>query len=206
KLAIRDYIKELGLNHTFIEVGLWYQVLLPYPPSYTDNPVAHASRRYRGPGDIPCAATDLNNIGTFVARIIDDSRTLNKTVFVWEDQVTVADLFRIAEEKCGDAEGLRKAIVKVSADDIEAQVQASIAAGEVAIQLRSFVEYSRSVCVHGDNTVENAVRDGALDARELYPDLYPRKSIEEFADTWYPNPPYVWNEDVLDKLRPPSST
>ncbi|KAI4521103.1 NAD(P)-binding protein [Schizophyllum commune Loenen D] len=206
KLAVRDYIKELGLNHTFIEVGLWYQVLLPYPPSYTDNPVAHASRQYRGPGNIPCAATDLDNIGVFVARIINDPRTLNKTVFVWEDQVTVADLFRIAEAKCGDAEGLRKATIKLSADDIEAQVQASIAAGEAGIQLRSFVEYSRSVCVRGDNTVENAVRDGALDARELYPDLYPRKSVEEFADTWYPNPPYVWNEDVIDKLRPASST
>ncbi|KAL1745574.1 hypothetical protein HDZ31DRAFT_36071 [Schizophyllum fasciatum] len=194
KLSIRRYVADLGLAHTFIEVGLWYQALLPYPPSYRGHPAADMSHRMYGEGDLPTAVTDLDAIGAFTARIIADPRTLNRTVFVWEDQLTQQDLFRLAAERCGDAAGLRQATV--SAEELEAQRQACIAAGDAALPMRMMLEYALSVGVRGDNTREHAVRDGALDARALYPDMYPRRSVAEFADTWYPNPPLL---DLINK-------
>ena len=58
-------------------------------------------------------ATNLDHIGTWVARIVADPRTLNQTVFVWEDERTEADFFRIAEAKCGDPDAFRARIVRV---------------------------------------------------------------------------------------------
>ncbi|KAI4520311.1 NAD(P)-binding protein [Schizophyllum commune Loenen D] len=198
KLAVRDYIRSLGLGHTFVEVGFWYESLLPYPPSYKGNPIAEMSYLYRGPGDVPTAVTALASIGTFVARIIADPRTLNQTVFVYDDHVTTADLFRIAEAKCGDAEGLRKITVRLSAEDLQKQIAETTAGGAKAEPLRWFAEYGYSLFVRGDNTVEQAKKDGALDAKELYPDLYPRKSVEEFAETsWYPKPQHPWPEETV---------
>ncbi|KAI5885530.1 NAD(P)-binding protein [Schizophyllum commune H4-8] len=223
KLAIRDYIRSLGLGHTFIEVGFWCESLLPYPPSYKGNPIAEMSYLYRGPGDIPTAVTALASVGTFVARILGDPRTLNQTVFVYDDHVTTADLFRIAEAcgssgpasgdltsragvsgqdphkaKCGDAEGLRKVIVRLSAEDLQKQIAETTAGGAKAEPLRWFAEYGYSLFVRGDNTVEQAKKDGALDAKELYPDLYPRKSVAEFAATsWYPKPQHPWPEETV---------
>ena len=45
-------------------------------------------------------------------------------------------------------------------------------------------EHSRSMFFRGENTVENAVAAGALDARALYPDYEPI-SLEDFARTFY---------------------
>ena len=153
---------------------------------------------YRGPGDVPTAVTALASIGTFVARIIADPRTLNQTVFVYDDHVTTADLFRIAEAKCGDAEGLRKITVRLTAEDLQKQIAETTAGGTKAEPLRWYAEYGYSLFVRGDNTVAQAKKDGALDAKELYPDLYPRKSVEEFAGTsWNPKPQHPWPEETV---------
>ncbi|KAL1745252.1 hypothetical protein HDZ31DRAFT_73709 [Schizophyllum fasciatum] len=201
KLGIREYIRQLGLNHTFIEVGFWYQFVLPFPPSYAGRPYADISHHFRGPGNVRTAVTAVESIGDFVARIIDDPRTINQTVFVWEDEVTEEDLFRIAKEKCGDPEGLQRLTVKVSAEEIQARIDAAIAGGEATIGIRLYNEYNRSQFVRGDNTRENVVRDGALDAQELYPDMYPRKSVAEFAESWYPNPPMPYPEERMEQFR-----
>ncbi|KAI4518959.1 NAD(P)-binding protein [Schizophyllum commune Loenen D] len=201
KHAIRDYIRELGIGYTFIEVGFWYEFVLPFPPSYAGHPYADLSHDFKGPGNVPLAVTASESIGDFVARIISDPRTLNHSVFVWEDQLTVADLFRIAEEKCGDPEGLRRVTRRVSAEEIQANIDAGIAGGEATIGVRLLNEYNRSLYVRGDNTVENAVKDGALNAKELYPDMYPRKSVAEFAETWYPNPPYPYPEESMEQFK-----
>ncbi|KAL1730828.1 hypothetical protein EV714DRAFT_210173 [Schizophyllum commune] len=203
KLAIQEYIRQLGIGYTFIDVGYWYQALLPYPPSYAGNPLADVNFQYRGPGNVPIAGTDLDHIGDFTARILSDPRTLNQSVFVWEDQVTADDLFRIAEEKCGDPEGLRRVTVKVDEDEIRTKLKEGIEGGEATLVLRILYEYSLSLFIRGDNTVENAVRDGELDSRVLYPDMYPRRSIAEFAaEKWYPNPKYPYPEDTLKQYDP----
>ncbi|KAL1748638.1 hypothetical protein HDZ31DRAFT_29205 [Schizophyllum fasciatum] len=184
KNGFRDHIVGLGLGHTFIEVGIWYQGLLPNPPSYKTGNTATFSRRFHEPGTMLTAGTDLNNIGNWVALILADPRTLNRTVFVWEDQATQEQLFKIGEAKCGDPEGLRKATVKVTEPGLKAAIQEAIASGTLAP--RALAEYAYSMWYRCDNTVEKAVQDGALDARALYPD-HPVKSIEEFAEAWYPN-------------------
>ena len=45
-------------------------------------------------------------------------------------------------------------------------------------------EYVYSIYICGDNTVENAKRQGGLDARVLYPDYVP-KTIEQVARSFY---------------------
>ncbi|KAL1745234.1 hypothetical protein HDZ31DRAFT_36914 [Schizophyllum fasciatum] len=199
KLDIHDYIRDLGIGYTFIDVGFWYESLLPYPPSYAGNPLAEMSWVFKGPGDVPTAGTALAHIGDFVARILLDPRTLNRAVFVWEDQLTETDIFRIAEQHCGDAAGLRARTTRVSAEALQAQVERAVAGGEAALGLRFVSEYAYSMFVRGDNTVERAVADGALDARALYPDMYPRRGMAEFAETWYPNPPYPWSEETMEQ-------
>lgn len=46
------------------------------------------------------------------------------------------------------------------------------------------VEYQYSMHILGENNLETAKRLGALDARELYPDI-PVASFEEFAKSYY---------------------
>jgi hypothetical protein len=57
--------------------------------------------RFYGKGDKKSAVTDLNHIGDFVARIIDDDRTLNKWVYIWEDELTLAEAWATAEHVIG---------------------------------------------------------------------------------------------------------
>jgi hypothetical protein len=57
--------------------------------------------RFYGKGDKKSAVTDLNHIGDFVARIIDDDRTLNKWVYIWEDELTLAEAWATAERVIG---------------------------------------------------------------------------------------------------------
>ena len=45
-------------------------------------------------------------------------------------------------------------------------------------------EYMYSMHILGENTLENALALGYLDARALYPDL-PQYSLEEFAEYYY---------------------
>ncbi|KAF8910287.1 hypothetical protein CPB85DRAFT_1435379 [Mucidula mucida] len=49
-------------------------------------------------------------------------------------------------------------------------------------------EYFNSIYIRGDNTLTNAVADGSLDARKLYPDV-PVASVEQTAKEFYANPP-----------------
>lgn len=48
----------------------------------------------------------------------------------------------------------------------------------------SYYEYAYSIYVCGDNTLEKAKADGALDGRELYPDFKPQ-SLEQSAAKFY---------------------
>lgn len=48
----------------------------------------------------------------------------------------------------------------------------------------TYYEYVYSMYVCGDNTLEKAKADGALDARELYPDFKPQ-SLEQSAKQFY---------------------
>jgi hypothetical protein len=47
---------------------------------------------------VPVLVTDRLLIGDFVGRIIKDERTLNQYVIVHEDEVTMEDVWKMAEE------------------------------------------------------------------------------------------------------------
>ncbi|KAL1679502.1 hypothetical protein EV122DRAFT_263509 [Schizophyllum commune] len=187
KYDIQKYIRELGLGYTVIEVGIWLQVLLPYPPSYAGRSgIVRLSHTFHEPGEVPTAGTDINNIGAWVALILADARTLNHTVFVWEAQATQRELYRLAAAKGVDAEALDKLVTTTTEAELKAKVDEGARAGPTALRTRALPEYAYSMWYRGDNTVERAVQDGALDARALYPDRAVL-SLDEFAQSWYGN-------------------
>ena len=50
---------------------------------------------------------NLEHIGTWVARIIADPRTLNQAVIAWEDEVTANVAHDIGERVSGDGDALK---------------------------------------------------------------------------------------------------
>ncbi|KAL5476929.1 hypothetical protein ACEPAI_3115 [Sanghuangporus weigelae] len=182
KLAIHDYVKEIGIGFTFIDVGWWMQVTPPFADLGFPQPIVkRVSTSYIGSGDVKCAVTDKRDIGKFVARIIADDRTLNQYVFCWTEGVTLNEIIALAERVSG-----RKINVEhISADEME-KIMKDGSGLETAI-----FEYVYSIWVRGDNTVENAKKEeygGALDARELYPDIGKElRTMEDFVKGFYSN-------------------
>jgi len=181
KTAYHDQIKELGLAYTFIDVGGWYQSILPIinPAKELYPGTIELSKTIFGTGNVKTALTDLRDVGKFVARIISDDRTLNKYVFCWAEQYTQKEIIALAERIVGRP---------IPTKDMSAETVLSVidnyAPGSME---RIYFQLFNSLFVREDNTVENAKKEeygGALDARELYPDLKPR-SLEAFADEFY---------------------
>ncbi|KAI0692308.1 NAD-P-binding protein [Cerioporus squamosus] len=191
KIAIRDFIKEHDIPHTFIDVGWWMQLYLPIPLR-SKAPIEFKSLTYRiaGSGKIPILLTYNGHIGTFVARIIADPRTLNQAVIVWEDSASQLDAQEIGARVSGDGEKLKKLYTNVTTEEILQAAAAAKAKLErnpsdySAYVMQSWNEYTYSMHVLGENTLENAKRLGYLDARELYPDI-PTTTLEEFAKEFY---------------------
>lgn len=55
-------------------------------------------REFYGDGNKKTAVVNLNNIGTYVARIISDPRTLNQYVFIYDQELTMNEIYGIANE------------------------------------------------------------------------------------------------------------
>ena len=65
-----------------------------------------------GDGEAPNLLIDLREIGSFVARIIDDERTLNKYVVCYGDVLSENQIFSTLEELSG--EKLKASIVSLA--------------------------------------------------------------------------------------------
>ncbi|KAI5889668.1 NAD(P)-binding protein [Schizophyllum commune H4-8] len=189
KLAIRDYLKQSGVGYTFVEVGWWTQNTVPYPPDI-NGMHAEFSHTFVGSGDVPFAVTDLFHIGDYVRRVIADERTLNQTVFIWEDEVTLNKTWEVAVARLGDAVLQKKKVI--TEEMITKQLETVRAAGTEQILLRYVTEYWYSIFVRGDNTIAKAKAAGALDFKELYPDAK-TYDYEYLADSFYKKPymPYA---------------
>ncbi|KAI0706022.1 NAD-P-binding protein [Cerioporus squamosus] len=194
KLDIHEYLKELGIGYTIIDVGWWMQLFLPYPMRSTVAPqIKEMSWTIYGTGEARNLLTNLHHIGTWVARIIVDPRTLNKAVIVWEDEVQQKDAHEIGERVSGDGDVLREKRIYISEQDLQQQIaegRAGFAKDPTDIQsiYKLFVgQYALSMHFLQENTLENAKRLGYLDARELYPDI-PAQSLEDFAKEFYSLP------------------
>ncbi|RPD58064.1 NAD(P)-binding protein [Lentinus tigrinus ALCF2SS1-7] len=191
KLAIREFIKQHGIPHTFIDVGWWMQIYLPIPLRSTAPPEFKSmTHRIVGSGDTPILLTNNNHIGTFVARIIADPRTLDHEVIIWEDQASQLDAQEIGARLSGEGQKLKELYVNITAKEV---LQAAAAAKERVTRdpsdwtghvMQSWNEYLYSMHILHENTLENAKRLGYLDARELYPDIA-TTTLEECAKEFY---------------------
>ncbi|KAL1944038.1 hypothetical protein VTO73DRAFT_3856 [Trametes versicolor] len=189
KLAVREFVQELGLPYTFIDVGWWMQISLPLPARSTTYMKAKTYEVF-GDGSDRFLVTDLRHIGAYVARIIADPRTLNHAVIIWEDEPTQLEAHEIGQRLSGEGESLKAQRKFVTTDEAlqwTTEGKAKLARGEgtpeVALQV-SWNLYKYSIHILGENTLENAKRLGYLDVRELYPDL-PRYTLEDFAKEFY---------------------
>ena len=62
----------------------------------------HMSVHFFGDGNVKTAITDLRDVGTFMERIITDSRTLNRYIFCWAEEWTQKELFALGQELSRD--------------------------------------------------------------------------------------------------------
>ncbi|KAI9063942.1 NAD-P-binding protein [Trametes sanguinea] len=194
KFAIQDFVKELGVPYTFIDVGWWMKLALPLPERST-YPNKEQSYLLFNDGEAKMLLTNLDHIGSYVARIVADPRTLNHAVIVWEpeDERTQLEQHEIGARISGEGEAMRAKRVKVTSEELRQRVAA--AREELnknpdnlqAYGSKARSEYMLSMHVFRENTLENAKRLGYLDARELYPDM-PKYTLEEFAKEFYDVP------------------
>ncbi|KAI0359310.1 NAD-P-binding protein [Trametes cingulata] len=189
KLAVRDYVKELGLHYTFIDVGWWMQGALPLPSNSTAQ-MRDISWTIYGDGTNKTLLTELSHIGTYVARILADPRTVNQAVIIWEDEPTQLEAHEIGERASGEAETLKTKRIYVSADEIVQRIkrgheQVAQNPESTAVKFALLAaQYMYSIHILGENSLEAAKRLGYLDVRELYPDV-PTVSLEEYAKVFY---------------------
>ncbi|PIL32965.1 hypothetical protein GSI_05083 [Ganoderma sinense ZZ0214-1] len=192
KLDIHDLVKELGVPYTFIDVGLWMQLYLPLPlRSQAPQPVKDMTWTVYADGSARTLLTHRERIGTYVARILADPRTLNQAVIVWEDEVRQGDAHALGERVSGEGDALNAKRIVASKDGIVSAVAGAKellakdpVANAAAGMAQAWGEVQMCMFVLEENTLENAKRLGYLDARELYPDIAPL-SLEEYAKEFY---------------------
>ncbi len=210
KLAIREFVQELGVPYTFIDVGWWMQLSLPLPARSTTYMKAKTYEIF-GDGSNRLLVTDLRHIGAHAARIVADPRTLNHAVMIWEDQPTQLEAHEIGERFSGEGESLKaqrqfvrmlflgnvtvlethvSRCIQVPADEAlqwisegKAELARGVTTPEVVLKV-SWNLYMYSMHILAENTLENAKRLGYLDYRALYPDV-PRHTLEDFAKEFY---------------------
>ncbi|KAF5562547.1 isoflavone reductase P3 [Fusarium napiforme] len=103
KEQVINHVKKVKLPYTIVDIGYWYQLMLPRLPSgRVDYALPITLGGIPGDGNTPCAFTDLPDIGRWVARIIADPRTLNKMVFAYNTVLTMNQAYDLLEEASGE--------------------------------------------------------------------------------------------------------
>jgi hypothetical protein len=194
------------------------QLSFPYSFKAKKTFVTDLSDVFVVDGNKKSALTDLRDVGKFVARIVEDPRTLNQYVFVWSEERTMQECWDLGAKITGeDLESKKVKVsrppttcscscsgntIQVSGEDLlkraaEAAAKVKSAADPASVDMFTHVqlaqsEYKYSMHVRGDNTIANAKAAGALDARELYPDVEVT-SCEDYAKDFYANPPQFYD-------------
>ncbi|KAF4583777.1 hypothetical protein EYR40_002268 [Pleurotus pulmonarius] len=189
KLEIREYIKKLGLPHTFIEDGWW--LLWMFPPLHAARNTITSLKAYSGDRSRKLIYSTLPTIGKMVARIIVDPRTLNQTVVAHDGEISIDEAWKVAETVTGED---FSDYPKISDEEIERGRQQTENWAK-----RAVADYHRSLFIRGDNTLAKAEALGRLDSRKLYDDVaYP--DVEEEARKHYASGfvlEYVLPDEVL---------
>ncbi|KAK1855478.1 isoflavone reductase family protein [Colletotrichum chrysophilum] len=189
KEDVLNHVKKVRLPYTAIDVGWWYQITLPRLASgRIDYATTLVTDGIGGDGNMLSAITDVRDIGTYVARIIADPRTLNHMVFAYNELITQNQVYDLLEKMSGEkvkrnhvsclqliiaASGLNGQQISVEA--IKAGV-AQMEASNLGPESPEFYElirfqYWHSWAIRGDNTPEYAKYLGYLNTKDLYPDI-----------------------------------
>ncbi|KAF4417242.1 Isoflavone reductase P3 [Fusarium acutatum] len=152
-----NHVKKVKLPYTIVDIGYWYQLMLPRLPSgRIDYALPITLGGIPGDGNTPCAFTDLPDIGRWVARIITDPRTLNKMVFAYNTVLTMNQAYDLLEEASGE---------KTDRNYIsEAAVMEGVARAESDCPPADSFEYFEVVKYQYFNAL-------GIYATELYPDM-----------------------------------
>ncbi|KAH8825525.1 hypothetical protein DL96DRAFT_1530174 [Flagelloscypha sp. PMI_526] len=183
KLAVRAFIKENAIPHTFIEVGWWVNNMYPLPHNMDSYMIPGLGKETYGTGKVPVSWTDYVNIGKLVALIVADPRTLNQAVHAYDGEATLEETWGAASKVSGED---FSDYARVTAEDIEEKRKINMIHDAI-------YGFYAALYVHGSSTVEKAVANGALDSHKLYPDNKPM-SLEESIQIFY-KAPYVFTHD-----------
>ncbi|KAK4556530.1 hypothetical protein LTR86_006101 [Recurvomyces mirabilis] len=175
KEVVYNAIKVAKLPFTIVDVGWWYQLAHPELPSgKIDYAIMLKGQNLPGDGNVPNAVTDLYDIGKYVAKIIVDDRTLNKSVLVYNDLLSPNQIVDIMEKLSGETiprnyDSLETYQSRISANSatFAADPANNFLAGLMVIESQYHISWG----IRGDNTPENAKYLGYLTSKELYPDL-----------------------------------
>ncbi|KAJ4300955.1 hypothetical protein N0V90_003044 [Kalmusia sp. IMI 367209] len=172
------------LPYTIIDVGYWHQLSwFRVPSGRLDYALIFDRPEVYGDGEGKTLISDKRDIGRFVARIVQDERTLNQKVVAWADEISQNEAIALIEKKTGE----KVEVDHVSKEQLEAALQRvnetlqSDPTNPMAWISRTGAEYNISKFIREDGTLANAKYLGYLDARELYPELNPI-SFEAFLD------------------------
>ncbi|KAJ7137577.1 hypothetical protein C8R43DRAFT_1019729 [Mycena crocata] len=177
KEEVYQHVRRLFLPYTIIDVGYWHQISFPTVPSGRVDyaSLAKPNVEIHAGGTAPTMLTDFRDIGRYVALIIKDDRTLNKSVVTYSDVLSENEIFTLMEELSGEKIERKQ----VSADEIiSSRAEFVVAAkaepdNRLAVMMSFLRDYQYSKYVRADNTPEYAAYLGYRDARELYPDFKP---------------------------------
>ncbi|KAM0420646.1 hypothetical protein ACHAPT_011562 [Fusarium lateritium] len=174
KERVINHFKKIYLPYTIIDVGLWYQGTLPRLPSgKIDYAITFPSTQIAEDGHGASSITDLRDIGKYVARIITDERTLNQSVFAYNELWTQNQIYSHLEKVSGE----KLPRNSVSRKELEATIAAAqkkydegTKSWKESLGL-AVPQYLYNEWLNGDNLPEKAKYLGYLDAKDLYPDF-----------------------------------
>ncbi|KAI1024959.1 hypothetical protein LB504_009858 [Fusarium proliferatum] len=172
KEQVINHVKKVKLPYTIVDIGYWYQLMLPRLPSgRIDYALPITLGGIPGDGNTPCAFTDLPDIGRWVARIIADPRTLNKMVFAYNTVLTMNQAYDLLEEASGEKTA-RNYISEAAVMEGVARAEADCPSPDSFNYFEVVrYQYFNALGIRGYNTPEYARYLGYVDATELYPDM-----------------------------------
>ncbi|UPL00896.1 hypothetical protein LCI18_011830 [Fusarium solani-melongenae] len=183
KEEVINYVKNIYLPYTIIDVGWWYQSSTPNLPSgKIDYVLTFGMSRIVEDGSHATCIIDLRDIGKYVAMAIVDDRTLNKSVLIYNEVRTQEEIYQLLEAESG--ESLVRS--RITRDEITASIEATRKPyddGDRSFALIPLVmaQYHLSIWLRGDNLPERAEYLGYLTSKQLYPD-FKYIPFEEYVD------------------------
>ena len=179
KEQVYAHVKAIGLPFTIVDVGWWYQIAFPGLPSgKIDYALSLPVEEIYGTGEQKSALTDLRDVGRYVARIVQDDRTVNKYVFCYNELRSQLDSIAVLEKLSGETIPRNF----ISLEEVEADIAEALPKIQSGMDLRSGEglitafkvvarQYVRSWGIRGDNTPEKAKELGYVTSKELWPEM-----------------------------------